>query len=283
MWEEFTPLARATGAINLGQGFPDWASPRFVKDAIIRAVEENHNQYCRSAGQPALVQALAKRYSAQLGRPINWETEVTIGVGSTETLFSIMQSFLNPGGAGGAAGAAAAAGAATTAGAALASATDAASGGGSGPDEVVLISPAFDIYAAQVEMAGGVAKYVPLRVVEEDGDAASGGGGRGQRWSLDLDELRAAFTPRTRLLLLNTPQNPTGKVFSRAELEGIAAIVRDHPRVLVVSDEVYENMAYDTTGALPHVSISSLEGMWDRTLLVASAGKTFSITGWKVG
>jgi len=126
-------------------------------------------------------------------------------------------------------------------------------------------------------MAGGVARYVPLRVVE--GSGADGG----QKWALDLAELRAAFNPRTRLLLLNTPQNPTGKVFSLAELEGIAAIVRDFPRVLVVSDEVYENMTYDTTGVLPHVSISSLEGMWDRTLLVASAGKTFSITGWKVG
>lgn len=173
-----------------------------------------------------------------MGRAVNWETEVTIGVGSSEVLFACMQSYINPG------------------------------------DEVVLISPAFDIYAAQVAMAGGVPKYVPLRVVAGPGGAAD------SDWGLDMGELRAAFTPRTRLVLINTPQNPTGMVLTRAELEGIAAILRDFPRVVAVSDEVYENMVFDGSD---HVRLATLPDMWDRCVTVSSAGKTFSITGWKIG
>lgn len=172
-----------------------------------------------------------------MSRPINWETEVTIGVGSTETLFATMQSLIDEG------------------------------------DEAVLISPAFDIYSAQVQMAGGVCKYVPLRLVR---DAATGK----QVWKLDMAELRAAFTPRTKILLLNTPQNPTGKMMSRAELEDIAAILFDFPRVVAVADEVYEYMTYDER---EHVRLATLPGMWERTLTISSSGKTFSVTGWKIG
>jgi kynurenine--oxoglutarate transaminase/cysteine-S-conjugate beta-lyase/glutamine--phenylpyruvate transaminase len=237
VWQEFTPLARETGAVNLGQGFPDWPTPTFVKDAMRRTQDEDQNQYCRSAGHPPLVQALAAKYSAAFGRAINWETEVTVGVGASETLYASMQALLDPG------------------------------------DEAVLISPSFDIYAAQVQMAGGTPVYVPLRL-------RSGAGGGGATWELDLAELRAALTPRTRVLLLNNPQNPTGKILSRGELEGIAAILADFPAVVVVSDEVYEHIVFDGRD-FPRMAL--VPGMWERTLTVSSSGKTFSCTGWKVG
>lgn len=239
VWQEFTPLARDTGAVNLGQGFPDWATPAFVKNALVRATtEENQNQYCRSAGHAPLAQAVAKRYSATLGRPINWESEVAIGVGATETLFATMQALLDAG------------------------------------DEAVLISPAFDIYSAQAQMAGATCKYVPLRAVP-DADRP------GQLvWKLDLAELRAAFSERTRVLLVNSPQNPTGKIFSAEELQGIAAVLSDFPQVVAVADEVYEHLIYD---GRPFTRLANLPGMWERTISVSSSGKTFSCTGWKIG
>jgi N-succinyldiaminopimelate aminotransferase len=235
VWQEFSPLAAREGAINLGQGFPDWPSPEFVKDAMRQAMADNANQYCRSAGLPALAQALAKRYSAYLGREVGWETEVTVGVGASETLFALMQALVDPG------------------------------------DEVLLISPAFDIYSAQVQMAGGVSRYVPLRPSGEPG---------AQRWVLDIAEFERAFSERTRVLVLNTPHNPTGKCFDADELAAIAEVVKRHPRVVVISDEVYEHMVY---APRRHLRMASLPGMWDRTVTVSSAGKTFSITGWKIG
>lgn len=182
--------------------------------------------------------SLRFRYSDRLGRALNWETEVTVGVGSSECLFAIMQSLVEPG------------------------------------DEVVMISPAFDIYSAQVIMAGGKPVYVPLRVKNNSET------GQPEGWGLDLDELRAAFTDKTRVVIINTPQNPTGKVMSRAELEGVASILKDFPKAVAVSDEVYEHMTYDKK---EHLRLGSLPGMWDRSLTVASAGKTFSVTGWKIG
>ena len=254
MWQEFSPLAVRMGAVNLGQGFPDWPTPDFVKNAMKKAQDDNANQYCRSAGHVPLVQALAKRYTAQLGRPINWETEVCVGVGASETLFAAMQALVEPG------------------------------------DEVVLITPAFDIYAPQVQMAGGECVYVPLRLAAAAGGGGGDGGGGGggapggapaaASWRLDMAELRAAFTPRTRVLLLNTPQNPTGKVFSAGELAEIAAILADFPAVVAVCDEVYEHMVY---GGARFPRLATLPGMWERCVTISSSGKTFSCTGWKIG
>jgi kynurenine--oxoglutarate transaminase/cysteine-S-conjugate beta-lyase/glutamine--phenylpyruvate transaminase len=203
-------------------------------------VHENHNQYARSAGHPALCQVLARRYSKVFGgRAINWETDVAVGVGGSETLYAIMQGLVNPG------------------------------------DEVILVSPAFDIYSAQVLMAGGVPKYVPLRMVPDAADPSR------RVWDLDLAELRAAFSERTRLVVLNSPQNPTGRLLTRAEYEQIAAIMDDFPRVVAVSDEVYEFMVY---GQREHWRLATaVPRMFDRCLTVSSGGKTFSCTGWKVG
>lgn len=162
---------------------------------------------------------------------MNWETEVTIGVGATEVLYATMQSLIDPG------------------------------------DEAVLITPAFDIYAPQVQMAGGVCKFVSLRLKEG-------------RWGLDLEEVRAALSPRTRVLLLNNPQNPTGKIMGREELLAVCDVLKDFPQCVVVCDDVYEHMVY---GGADFPRMATLPGMWERTLTVSSSGKTFSCTGWKIG
>lgn len=219
--------------MNLGQGFPDWATPLFAKEALIEAINSDANQYSRSAGDVPLVEALAEHYGRLLSRKIDPLTEVTVSVGASEAIFAIMQSMLNDG------------------------------------DEVVTLEPTFDIYSAAVQMAGGVTKAVPLEL-----DAASG------TWELDFNQLEDAITPKTKILLLNTPHNPTGKVFTRSELQTIADILHRHPHVTAVTDEVYEKLVYD---GLEHVRLTSLPGMWERTLTVSSCGKTFSATGWKVG
>eukprot|EP00053_Salpingoeca_punica_P011766 m.104814 g.104814 ORF g.104814 m.104814 type:complete len:466 (-) comp15769_c0_seq2:155-1552(-) len=236
VWHEFTPLAQQHGAVNLGQGFPDWPCPPFMKETLKKAVDADHNQYARSGGHMRLVQEVAKRYSTKLGRPIDPLTEVTISVGATEAIFAACQALINPG------------------------------------DEVVVFEPAFDIYSAQVQMAGGVCRYVPLRPVESKE--------RGFEWVFDPAEFRAAFSPRTRMVLLNNPHNPTGKILSATELQFICEEVLKHKDVTVVSDEVYDQLVYD---GISYQHLAKMPGMWDRTLTVCSSGKTFSVTGWKVG
>ncbi|CBN74154.1 Kynurenine/Oxoglutarate Transaminase [Ectocarpus siliculosus] len=316
VWSEFSSLAAETGApVNLGQGFPNWNPPDFVVAAAQKALSEGFHQYTRTAGHPRLVQLLAKRYSKHFGREVDPFSQVAITIGASQALYVSFQAILSPG------------------------------------DEVVLLEPFFDLYLGQIRMAGGVAKQVPLSVV--DGE-----------WRLDAEALRRAISPRTRAIVVNTPHNPTGKVFSRQELEAIADVVRENPRLLVISDEVYKYMVYEglgsggedgtatttsidpadaaaalqasksTTGdnvgsssssngssprgvvppesegrssaareappaevakkvddvgvveplpALRHVHFATLPGMWDRTITISSAGKTFSVTGWQVG
>lgn len=239
VFAEFTVLANQHNAVNLGQGFPNFAAPDFVKEAARQAIDADLNQYARSMGHPRLVNALAQVYSPLFGRDLDPMQEIVITVGATEGIFVTLQALVEPG------------------------------------DEVILIEPFYDSYPASVIMAGGTPVYVPLRPAP----------GRAADWTLDMDELAAAFSPRTRLLILNTPQNPVGKVFTRGELEQIAALVQAHD-VYVLSDEVYEWMVYPDDEAQPaveHVRIATLPGMWDRTLTLGSAGKTFSVTGWKVG
>jgi len=202
------------------------------------------NQYCRPEAYLPLAKELAEEYSTRWRREIDPITDVAVTTGCTGAMFCAFQGLLNPG------------------------------------DEVILMEPAFDIYSSQIIMAGGIPVYVPLRPTRGDDGAYSSSAS--ECFKLDPAELAAAITPRTRVVVVNTPHNPTGKVFSRSELASIAEVVRANPGVLVISDEVYEHIIFDQENS-PHISIATLDGMWGRTLTLSSSGKTFSATGWKVG
>ena len=228
VFTEMSALAVQHQAINLGQGFPDFAGPDFVKEAAAQAIRDNKNQYAPSHGTPRLRNAIAADWANRFGRELDPDREVTVTTGATEGLFISMLAFINPG------------------------------------DEVLFFEPFYDAYVPQVVMAGGTVKVVRLQPPD---------------WSFDPQELRAAITNRTKMLLLNTPHNPTGKVFSQEELEQVAAICREHD-LLVLADEVYDRIVFD---GHQHVPIATLPGMWERTLTLNSTGKTFSMTGWKIG
>ena len=228
IFTEISRLAAAHGAVNLGQGFPDFPGPDFLKEAAARHIREDRNQYAQSHGVPRLRTAIAERWARSYGRRVDPETEVTIASGATELLCDAMLAFVNPG------------------------------------DEVVIFEPFYDSYVPDTLLAGGVPRFVPLRPPD---------------WSFDPAQLRAAFGPRTRLVVVNTPHNPTGKVFDEGELALVAELCERHD-ALALTDEVYSEIVFD--GAR-HVPLATLPGMWERTLTLDSTGKTFSMTGWKVG
>ncbi|WP_309096331.1 pyridoxal phosphate-dependent aminotransferase [Streptomyces sp.] len=233
IFAEMSALALSTGAINLGQGFPDTDGPEEVREAAVRALRDGRgNQYPPGPGVPELRTAIAAHQQRRYGLSFDPDTEVLVTAGATEAIAAALLALVEPG------------------------------------DEVVALEPYYDSYAACVAMAGGRRVPVTLRA-----DVAEG------RFRLDLDELRAAVTDRTRLLLVNTPHNPTGTVLTRAELAAIAelAVERD---LLVVTDEVYEHLVFDDA---EHVPLAAFPGMRERTVTISSAGKTFSFTGWKVG
>jgi aspartate/methionine/tyrosine aminotransferase len=255
IFAEISALAVQTGAVNLGQGFPDFAGPEWVKRAAADAIAADLNQYPPFQGLPRLREAVAATWRAHGWGDPDPAREVTVTSGATEAIFGIVQALVNPG------------------------------------DEVIIFEPFYDAYAPDVVMAGGVPRYVRLRPPIRGGDEAAAGPAalcdRRASWWFEPDELRAAFTPRTRLLLLNTPHNPTGKVFTRGELELIAELCLAH-EVTVIADEVYDQLVFTGAGshaeAEPlHLPIATLPGMWERTLTVNSTGKTFSLTGWKIG
>ncbi|MDR3080410.1 MAG: pyridoxal phosphate-dependent aminotransferase [Streptomyces sp.] len=229
IFAEMSALATATGAINLGQGFPDTDGPESVREAAVRALRDGRgNQYPPGPGVPELRQAIADHQRRFYDLILDPDTEVLVTAGATEAIAATMLALLEPG------------------------------------DEVIAFEPFYDSYAACIAMAG--AKRVPLTL-------------RAPSFRPDLDELRSKITPQTRLLLLNTPHNPTGMVLTTEEQSAIAALAVEHD-LLVVTDEVYEHLTFD--GAV-HVPIASLPGMRERTVSISSAGKTFSFTGWKVG
>ncbi|KAJ6654644.1 hypothetical protein lerEdw1_006797 [Lerista edwardsae] len=242
IWVEFVQLAATYKTVNLGQGFPNFPPPDFVQEAFVAAISGQNtllHQYTRAFGHPPLVTILARFYGKLLGRELDPLTDVLVTVGAYEALFCCFQAFVDDG------------------------------------DEVIIIEPFFDCYEPMVKMAGGTSVFIPLRPkTPESGKLMSS-----RDWQLDPTELEAKFTPRTKAIVLNTPNNPLGKVFSRDELELIADLCVKH-NVLCFSDEVYEWLVYD--GA-EHIRIASLPGMWERTVTIGSAGKTFSATGWKVG
>lgn len=239
VFSEFTALAVAHQAVNLGQGFPDFAGPAWVKQAAADAIAADLNQYAPAHGLPRLRQAIAGHWARCGWRTLDPDHEITVTSGATEAIFSTMMALLDPGA------------------------------------EVICFEPSYDLYAPAVTMAGGRSRYVRLHPPQ----AGAADELRRQSWWFDPAELAAAFTPQTRVLLLNTPHNPTGKVFRRNELEQIAALCCQYD-VTVVTDEVYDQIVY--AGA-EHLPIALLPGMWERTLTVNSTGKTFSMTGWKIG
>ncbi|MGH3610049.1 MAG: aminotransferase class I/II-fold pyridoxal phosphate-dependent enzyme, partial [Pseudonocardiaceae bacterium] len=225
-----TALAVHTGAVNLGQGFPDTDGPAAMLEVARSAIASGHNQYPPGSGIPELRNAVAEQRAACYGLVHDPDTEVLVTVGATEAISAALLALVGHG------------------------------------DEVLLIEPYYDSYPAAVALAGATRRCVPL---VPDGD----------RFTLDLDALAGAITPATKALLLNSPHNPTGTVLRRCELAALAALAVEHD-LLVITDEVYEHLVF---GGAPHLPIATFPGMAQRTLSVSSAGKTFSVTGWKIG
>lgn len=226
---EMSGIAAQTGAINLGQGFPDTDGPEEVKLIAQAAIAEGRgNQYPPVHGLPDLRAAIAEHQERFYGLNIDPDSEVVVTTGASEAVQSALLALCDTG------------------------------------DEVIVFEPWFDIYAVGIDLAHATRVSVPLRPPD---------------FRPDIEALRAAITPRTRLLLLNSPHNPTGVVFTREELQAIADLVIEHD-LIVISDEAYEHLWYDRH---PHIPIATLPGMAERTVTIGSAGKSFSFTGWKVG
>ena len=228
IFSEMSALAVRTGAINLGQGFPDRHGPESVVEKAVEALRGGRNQYAPGIGTPELRAAVAAHQQRHYGLELDPDSQVLQTTGATEGIAASLLALVNPG------------------------------------DEVVVLEPFYDSYTAVIQMAGGVRRPVTLR--------APG-------FRLDVEELRAAVTAKTTVLLLNSPHNPTGTVLTREELEAVADVAREHDLV-VITDEVYEHLVYDDH---EHVPLATLPGMFERTLSLSSAGKAFSFTGWKIG
>jgi N-succinyldiaminopimelate aminotransferase len=225
-------LAMRTGAVNLGQGFPDADGPASVLAAADRALRSGANQYAPGPGVPVLRQAIARHQQRHYGLDLDPDRQVVVTTGCTEGVAAALLGLVDAG------------------------------------DEVVVLEPYYDSYVAMIQMAGGVRRPVTLRAPD---------------FRLDVDQLRAAVGPGTRFMLLNSPHNPTGTVLTRAELQAVADVAIEHDLV-VITDEVYEHLTYPDDGdEHAHVPISTLPGMFERTLTLSSAGKSYSVTGWKIG
>ncbi len=225
---EMTRLAMDHDAINLAQGFPDFAAPAEVKEAARRAIAEDLNQYPITWGEQELREAIAAKYERVYGMQVDPERNLCVTCGSTEAMISSILGILDPG------------------------------------DEVVIFEPYYENYGPDTILAGAVPRFVSLR--EPD-------------WTFDEAELSAAFGERTRGIILNTPNNPTGKVFGRQELEAIAGLCQKWGAV-AFTDEIYEHITYD--GAR-HVPLATIPGMENRTVTVNALSKTYAVTGWRVG
>jgi aspartate/methionine/tyrosine aminotransferase len=225
---EMTRLALKHGAVNLSQGFPDFAAPEEIKEAARQAIADDINQYAITWGAKPLRDAIVEKFQRTQGVLVDPEREITICCGSTEAMMSSMMAIINPG------------------------------------DEIVVFEPFYENYGPDAILSGAMPRFVKLRAPD---------------WSFEEKELAAAFGAHTKAIILNTPNNPTGKVFTRAELEFIRDLcVRWN--AFCITDEIYEHIIYD--GA-EHLCMASLDGMRERTIVINGLSKTYSVTGWRVG
>ena len=227
IFAEMSALAVRTGAVNLGQGFPDHSGPDTVLDVAVEAIRAGRNQYPPGHGAPELVDAVRRHQSRHYGIDLQRD-QVVVTTGATEAIAGAILGLVDPG------------------------------------DEVVVLEPFYDSYRAMIQFAGGVRRPVTLRAPD---------------FRLDTTALEQAVTPRANLILLNTPHNPTGTVLTRAELQAVADVAIRND-LIVVTDEVYEHLTFDDH---EHIPLATLPGMGERTLTISSSGKTFSLTGWKIG
>jgi aminotransferase len=225
---DMTRIAIAHGAINLAQGFPDFACPQELKDAAKAAIDADLNQYAITWGAQTFREAIARKFESTYGMPLDANTQLCVTCGSTEAMISAIMAIIDPG------------------------------------DEVVVFEPFYENYGPDAILSGATPRYVTLH--EPD-------------WTFDEAELAAAFNERTRGIILNTPNNPTGKVFTKAELEAIAKLCQQWD-VVAFTDEIYEFMTYE---GHKHIPLITVPGMEDRTVTINALSKTYSVTGWRVG
>ena len=221
-----TRLAMEHDAINLAQGFPNFPAPDVLKEAAVRAIRDDINQYAVTWGAPSLRRAVVRKYREWYGLTVDPDTELTVCCGATEAMASTLMAIVDPG------------------------------------DDVIIFEPFYENYGPDAVLCAANPVFVPMPVDQP----------------LDLDRVAAAFSPRTRAIIVNTPNNPTGHVFSRQELEGIADLCRVHD-AYAVTDEIYEHILY----AGEHIPIATLPDMRDRAITISGASKTFSVTGWRIG
>ena len=221
-------LAAEHGAVNLGQGFPDFAVPQRLVDELDRAMRAGHNQYAPMTGVAPLRQAIAEKVLRCYGREVDPDTEITVTSGATEALFNAIHAVVRPG------------------------------------EEVIVLDPAYDSYEPAIDLAGARAVHVPLDP---------------QTFAVDWDRVRAAVTPKTRLLIVNSPHNPSGAMFDEADIRALAALL-EGTGIYLISDEVYEHIVFD---GRRHESILRYPELAARAFVVSSFGKTYHCTGWKIG
>ena len=225
---EMTRICDSVGGINLSQGFPDFPTKEEIKNAAVRAIMDDVNQYSVTFGSPNLRSAIAKKVKSFNKIEVNPEEEITITCGATEAMLCTLKAVINPG------------------------------------DEVIIFEPYYENYGPDVILSGAKAKYITLHP---------------PKWEFDYEELANAFNSNTKAIIINTPNNPTGKVFTRKELEYIAELCNEF-NAIAICDEIYEHITYDDT---QHISIASLPNMANRTVTINSASKSYSVTGWRVG
>src|ERR1700759_2688774 len=230
---EMTRLALKHNAVNLSQGFPDFAAPEVIKEAARQAISDDINQYAITWGAKALRDAIVDKFERTQGIRIDPEREITICCGSTEAMMSAMMAIIPHG------------------------------------EEIVDFEPYYENYGPDAILSGATPRFVKMKPPGNENDV----------WSYDPAELAAAFGPKTKAIILNTPNNPTGKVFTRAELEFIRDLCIKWD-CYCITDEIYEHILYDGT---EHLSMAQIDGMRERTIVINGLSKTYSVTGWRVG